>query len=247
MTAEHIPALKLLWQEAFGDPAPVIDAFFATGFSPDRCNCLLQDGKPVSALHWFDCQLGSKKLAYIYAVATLKSHRGKGLGRKLLENTHHLLRTKGYTGCLLVPGSEELFGCYETFGYRTATAISEFSCRAGRHPIPAREIPAREYTRLRQTLLPAGGVIQKDSALDFLQTQGQFYTGDGWLLAGSAENSILTVQEFLGDPQIAPAILRALNCREGRFRAPGADRPFSMLLPLSADCPAPAYFGLAVD
>ena len=247
MTAEHIPALKQLWQEAFGDPMPVIDAFFATGFSPDRCNFLLQDGKPVSGLYWFDCCLDGKKLAYLYAVATLKSHRGKGLGRKLMEDTHHLLRAQGYAGCILVPCCEAVRSWYETLGYRTVTAVAEFSCHADSKPIPLRKISAEEYARLRREYLPAGGVIQEDAALDYLLTQGQFYTGDGWLLAGSVENSIFTAQELLGNSQAAPAILRALNCTEGRFRTPGTDSPFAMLLPLAADCPVPSYFGLAMD
>lgn len=247
MIAEHIPALKQLWQEAFGDPMPVIDAFFATGFSPDRCSYLLQDGKPVSGLYWFDCCLDGKKLAYLYAVATLKTHRGQGFGRRLMKNTHTLLRENGYVGCVLVPCCEAVRSWYETIGYRTVTAVTEFSCQAGSATISLRKISAGEYAHLRREYLPAGSVIQENATLDFWATQGQFYAGDSWLLAGSAENSIFTAQELLGDPQAAPAILRALNCTEGRFRIPGTDSPFAMLLPLAADCPTPAYFGLAMD
>ena len=247
MTAEHIPVLKQLWEEAFGDPASMIDVFFATGFSPDRCHLLLQDGEPASVLYWFDCCFEGKKLAYLYAVATRKTHRGKGLGTRLMEETHQILHDKGYAGCILVPACQALRTWYGSLGYRTATAVAEFTCHAGSTPAPLREITLAEYARLRKTYLPTGGVIQEGVVLNYLQTQEQFYAGEDWLLATSFENEILTAQELLGNSQAAPAILWALNCAEGRFRAPGADKPFAMFLPLEADCPVPSYFGLALD
>lgn len=246
MTADPIPALKQLWQEAFGDPMPMIDAFFATGFSMDRCHFLLQDGKPVSALYWFDCQCNDEKLAYLYAVATQTCHRGKGLGTRLMEETHQILRDKGYAGCILVPGCDALRNWYSPLGYRAATTVTEFTCQAGA-AVPLREISAAEYAALRTQYLPAGSVMQADSALDFFQTQGHFYTGRDWLLAASAENGMLIAQEFLGDHCNAPGVLRALDCTQGRFRTPGADKPFAMYLPLTQDAPLPTYFGFALD
>jgi len=249
MTADsrHIPGLRKLWQQAFGDSDAVLDAFFAAGFSPDRCNMLLVDDLPVSALYWFDCRLGGHRLAYIYAVATLKSHRGKGLARRLMEETHRLLAARGYAGAILVPGTLRLFAFYRRLGYRTATTVAEFTCYAGSEPMSLREISAAEYTQLRKTRLPSGTVIQEGAALDFLQATGHFYTGEDILLAAAVEDGILMAQEYLGNPQAAPAILRALGCPEGRFRTPGADRAFAMLLPLHEDCPTPSYFGLALD
>ena len=247
MIAEYIPALKHLWQEAFGDPVSVIDAFFATGFSADRCHLLLEDGEPVSGLYWFDCQLEGSKLAYLYAVATRISHRGKGLGTRLMEETHRTLRDRGYAGCILVPDGQALRAWYSSLGYRTVTTVGKFRCHAGSTPVPLREITAAEYAQLRKTHLPVGGVVQEGVALDYLQALEQFYAGDNWLLAASIENSTLIAQEFWGNPQAAPAILRALHCEEGRFRGPGAGEPFAMFLPLQDNCPIPSYFGLALD
>ena len=98
MTAE----LRLLWQEAFGDSEEMLDGFAATGFSPDRFHCICEKEIPVSALYWFDCQLDGYKLAYIYAVATLKSHQGQGLAKQLMTETHEILkvrRLRGNQGC----------------------------------------------------------------------------------------------------------------------------------------------------
>lgn len=243
MTAE----LGKLWQEAFGDPAETVDAFFATGFSEDRHHCILEDGVPVSALYWFDCELDDRKLAYIYAVATKKSHRGKGLARQLMNETHKILKNRGYTGAILVPGEESLFAYYEKLGYRVATEILEFSCSWADTPITLRQVDAAQYARLRKDMLPDGGVIQDGAALNFLQAQVKLHAGKNCLLAASVNNNTLQVQEFLGDPTLAPHILHTLNCPEGHFRTPGNGRAFAMLLSFVADCPQPRYFGLALD
>lgn len=243
MTAD----LRELWQEAFGDPAEIPDVFFSTGFSRERYHCILDNGIPVSALYWFDCELDGRKLAYIYAVATKKSHRGKGLGRQLMNETHEILKDRGYAGTILVPGEEGLFAYYEKLGYRVATEIHEFSCPWADTPITLGQVDALQYARLRKDMLPEGGVTQEGAALDFLQTQVELYAGDGFLLAASTNNGALHAQEFLGDPALAPHILQALRCPQGHFRAPGNGRAFSMLLPLQDDCPTPRYFGLALD
>ena len=247
MTAEHITALKQLWREAFGDPMSVIDAFFAVGFSPSRCNMLLEDDQPVSALYWFDCQLDGHRLAYLYAVATAKSHRNRGLAHRLMEDTHRLLADQGYAGVILVPGTPELFALYRSLGYRTATAVTECVTAWGDAPVRLTEVDAVTYSQLRKGFLPAGSVLQEEETLAYLQTQSQFYAGNDFLLAASAEGNTLCAQEFLGNPNAIPGILRTLQLPTGRFRMPGPGRDFAMFLPLQNNCPVPSYFGLALD
>lgn len=242
-----IAELQKLWQEAFGDSPETVEAFFATGFSEDRYNCILENGVPVSALYWFDCYLGSNKIAYLYAVATAKTHQGKGLARKLMESTHTILKEKGYAGAVLVPGNERLFDFYKKMGYRTATTIGEFSCVAGDTPTHLTQIDAVRYAQLRKTYLPPCSVLQEGAALSYLQTYAQFYEGENFLLAEAKQNNALIGYELLGNTQAAPKILKTLKLPQGTFRTPGAGRDFAMFLPLLPHCPAPAYFGLALD
>ncbi len=243
MTAE----LKKLWQEAFSDPEDFTDLFFTTGFSPDRFHCIREKGLPVSALYWFDCSLQGHKIAYIYGVATLKSHRGKGLAGQLLTEAHNILRDRGYDGVILVPHGASLFDFYRKFGYETATTATEFSCDAGASPVAIREINAKEYTRLRSAFLPEGSVEPGDDMLRFLQGYCKFYAGADLLLICEALPEGLRAQELLGNIQAAPGILTALGLAKGRFRTPGKGRAFAMWLPLTDNCPTPTYFAPALD
>ena len=243
MTAE----LRQLWQEAFGDSEETLDNFSATGFSPDRCHYLCDGDTPVSALYWFDCQLQGKKLAYIYAVATLESHRGQGLAQRLMAETHEILKTQGYAGAILVPGEKDLFPFYEKLGYRVATKAEDFSAVATDFPVFICKITPAEYATWRRKYLPDGGVVQEWETLSYLATYAEFYKGEDFLLSATKEGEALLVHEILGNTDCCGNILRALGCKSGRFRTPGEGQDFAMFLPFAADCPIPRYFGLALD
>lgn len=247
MTAKDLSDLRALWQEAFDDPEDFTDLFFSVGFSPDRCLCIRDNGMPVSALYWFDCYLGEQKLAYIYGVATLKTHRGKGLAGKLMAQTHEILQKQGYAGVILVPAGQPLFDFYKGFGYKTATFSTEIICDAGDAPAALRKISPEEYVRLSPKFLPEGSVTHGRDALALLAGYCDFYAGEDFLLICSISPEGFRGQELLGNTQAAPGILRALNCATGCFRTPGKDRPFAMWLPLQEDCLKPSWFALALD
>lgn len=241
-------SLKVLWQEAFGDSDEFVDSFFGAAFDTERAHCVTVDGAVAAALYWFDCSYKGKRIAYIYAVAVAKAYRDKGFGSALMKDTHRHLASLGYKGAILVPGNEELFRFYEKLGYTTCTYVSEFSCRASDVKTELRELDADEYTRLRRAFLPKDGVVQENENIKFLQTQAGFYAGDGFLLAARCEEDILCGVELLGNTEAAPSVVRAFGCVEGRFRIPGADKPFAMYRALSdGKISSPGYFGLAFD
>lgn len=243
----HYPALRALWQEAFGDGDAFLDTFAKTAFSPARCRVLLQDGVPAAALYWFDCLCHGRRIAYLYAVATAKAYRGRGLCRALMENTHRHLAAAGYAGAVLVPGEPTLFQFYEKMGYAICSHVAEITPRAATEPVGLRKIDADAYAALRRQFLPEGGVVQEAESLAFLQAQASLYAGEHFVLAARREGTSLRGLELLGDPCAAPAILTALGCSRGRFRSPGGDRPFAMYHPLDDTVPPPTYFGLAFD
>lgn len=246
--ASHLPVLRSLWKQAFGDPDEFLDSFFSVAFSENRCRCLYMDGRLAASLYWFDADFENQKIAYLYAVATDKTYQNRGLCRALMEDTHRHLYALGYDAAMLVPGSEGLFRLYEKLGYRTAAYIREFTCTAVQVPADLRPIDAAQYVLLRKKYLPAGGVIQEGAAVALLQTQADFYAGSGCILIAAREAGALRILELLGDISAAPAVTAALGADTAVFRTPGEDKPFAMYRSLTErEGRLPAYFGLALD
>lgn len=243
--AKDIPALRQLWQEAFQDTDAFLDGFFAAAFSTERSRCAVLEDGIASALYWFDCRCRGEKIAYLYAVATAKRHRGQGLCRALMESTHFSLRSMGYAGAVLVP-AEGLMSFYAAMGYRVCGYVTEFTSTAAEKPVSLEKLDGSRFAKLRERYLPEGGVIQTGENLAFLGSFADFYAGEDFCLCGSVQNGVFSCQELLGNPQAAAGILKALNCSRGSFRIPGNGKPFAMYLPLSPAQP-PAYFGLAMD
>ena len=239
--------LKSLWALAFGDGEAVIDSFFSTAYSPDRCRSLTEAGQPVAALYWMDGEYAGEKFAYIYGVSTHPEHRGKGLCRKLMAAAHEQLREEGYAGALLMPAEPGLRKMYASFGYRECSRIGEMTLAAGETGVPVRAVTIPEYAALRRDYLPQGGLIQEGASLAYLTTYAGLYAGDGFVMAAVHEEGKLFAAELLGDPELAPGILKAMGYREGTFRFPGGDKPFAMCLPLKENTPMPTYLGHAFD
>lgn len=244
---EQIPALKVLWKEAFGDGDDFLTPFFEIAYGPDRCRCITEDGQVAAALYWFECFRDDQRLAYVYAVATHPDFRGRGLCAALMQDTASLLKAQGYDGILLYPASEALSRMYEKMGYHHCTHVREFDCTASGSPAIMREIGKTEYARLRRRRLPPGGVIQEGALLDFLSGLVRFYAGEDWVAAISLEESSLRCHELLGNAAIAPGILCSMGVQNGSFRAPGSEKPFAMALGLTKKYTDPGYFGLPLD
>lgn len=246
-SAHHRCQQRALWQTAFGDTDAFLDSFFRTAYAADRCRCVLEKDEILAILYWIDCEAMGQKLAYIYAVATRPDHRGKGLFRMLMEDTHTLLRSRGYAGALLVPQQESLRQMYSKLGYRNTGGLTVFSCTASDTPIPLRAIGPEEFARRRRDLLPENAVIQEGHGLAFLAEQLQFYAGDHILLAAYSEKDTLFVPELLGSRSAAADILSALQFPRGNFRTPGENTPFAMFYPLTDSVLSPSYLGFAFD
>ena len=243
----QIPGLRELWKEAFGDSDTWLDTFFALGFSPDRCRCITEEGRPTAALYWFDVTLEDRKLAYLYAIATAQDRRGRGLCSGLMADTHRHLKELGYAGAVLVPAEPSLSGFYGRMGYETVSGIRVFSCSAGSLPEPLRKLSAEEYARLRRQISPAGTVLQEGPLLDLLASQAEFFAGDGLLLTVQRDGSHAFCPEFLGDPEKAPKVLAALSLDSGTFRTPGSETPFAMAHFFSGNPVPIRYFAFALD
>lgn len=216
---ENIPALTALWEEAFGDSRDFIEMFFATGFSLNRSMLCLENAQVVSALYWFDCLWEGKKIAYLYAIATDKQYRGKGICKALMRHTHLHLAENGYWGAILVPAEETLEAFYGKMGYKRI-APGKFSGDALQKNDSFEKITPEEYLSLRQQYLPQGGVQHTLPAMGYLGTFANFYRFPGGICCG--------------DPALPMEYL------------PGYPSDPAMYLPLTEDRTLPAYFALSM-
>ena len=244
---EQIPQLVQLWKEAFGEYDGFWELFLDTGFLPDHCRCITENGQAVAGLYWFDCSCGEDKIAYVYAVVTDSRQRGKGLCRKLMANVHALLKDQGYSSVMLVPADEGLRNMYRKLGYEDCTTIGKLSCAAGNTAAEIRNVDTEEYASLRKTLLPDGGVLQEGTQLPFLAAQAQLFAGADFLLAAWLEGETLHGMELLGNPDAAPGIVKALGCSKGTFQIPGTEIPFAMIHKLKENAVTPIYLGFSFD
>lgn len=241
----EIPSLRKLWKQAFGDTDDYLDLFFGTAFSPMRSLCALDGDTVAAAMYWLDAEFDGKQIAYLYAVATDKAYRGRGLCRALTEEAHRILKDRGYSGAILVPAEPGLFAMYAKMGYRTCSSVTEWEVTAGK-PIPLHPLTRAEYAMGRRDQLPSGAVIQEGVTLDLLAGMGEFFSGEGVLLTAIRDGDSIWVPELLGDKAKAPGIVAALGAKTGKFRGPGEEKSFAMYCAFD-DSPAPTYLGFALD
>ena len=247
---EQISELRALWNEAFGDTDDFLDVFFDKIFSLSRCRCVIEDGKVAAAMYWFDCEYEKRKVAYLYAIATLTEYRGRGLCSALMTDTHKHLKKCGYSLSMLVPASKELFSFYERLGYVNCTSVLETLVCASYDKIEFERIDSKEYGALRSKMLPKGSVIQEGENLAFLNILADLYKCNGAVFAVQKGNDTETLRlvELLGDVSLAPSIIGTLGYEKGIVRTQGEEKAFSMCFSLcEKDIALPKYFGLAFD
>lgn len=242
--AEHIPTLRALWQQAFGDSQAFLDCFFETGFAYDRCRCVFREGQPVAAVYLFDGTFAGEKIAYLYALAVEKHHQKQGLSRLLLADTHAHLQQSGYAGAVMEPATESLGQYYARLGYRSFGGRKDHSYQMGNGEVPVTELGDLAYEQLRQKLLPSGGIAQEGAMTRFLQSQAKLFGGEGFVAAVSREEN--RILEFLGQEEKIPGLLKTLHMASAVVRTCGG-APQSMYLDFSGRDVLPAYFGLPMD
>lgn len=242
----NINSLRALWKQAFGDTDTFLDGFFSVAFSEKRCCTIEKEGNLAAMLFWFDCAWEDRNIAYLYAVATDKAYRNQGLCRALMESTHAHLQSLGYAGAVLVPGSRELFCLYEKLGYRPFCDVQTVTLEAGNERAKLIPLTPIEYSKKRLSLLPENSVMQDGVTYDFLATFCNLYESKDCLFCGSMDGNTFYFQEFLGNPERVPGILKILGAEKGILRIPG-DTPFAMYHSLNGICELPNHFGIPLN
>ena len=160
-TKSDLPGIAALWQEAFGDSPKAVTYFFE---SFPNCISYVSDegGEITSMVHALPQVLSpNTPAAYVYAVATLKSHRGKGLCRKLMAFAEADLQKRDFGCAVLTPGEQSLFDFYERLGYETAFTRKRTAFEGGR------EISLADYLARREEILTVPHMVYDETTLTY--------------------------------------------------------------------------------
>ena len=190
-----------LWGEAFGDSPESVSCFFES--FPDCISYVAEEkGEIVSMVHALPQVLSPDiPAAYVYAVATLKRHRGKGLCRDLMAFAEADLKKRNFTCCVLTPGEPELFAFYDQLGYKTAFTRRRTDF-AGGEPVSA-----ADYLALRERVLTVPHMVYDRNTLEYAQNAYglTFYRTETGCCAAGDGYTAERLPEDLSDQRFAMA------------------------------------------
>lgn len=198
--------LIVLWQEAFGDTREAIELFLNKRYLPQ--NTLVDDdnGKITSMLYLLDGKVIADGVTmnayYLYAAATLKEYRGRGIMAKMLQNVKELAENRGVDLVCLKPAEESLYGFYEKHGYKTVFTTQKAAIK--HEPVATDSIEAEKtdlFAVRENTFKNFNRFIWDKTAIEFAAEQHKHYGGkvveccNGYCLY-SVDDDVCSVKEL---------------------------------------------------
>ena len=117
--------MRAMWHDIFEDEYHEIDHFLLT--HSDAVPMIhKEDGKVASMLYVVPIEMWEKRVAYIYAVATLPEYRGRGFASKLLNEAIEYAKAHEFDCAALIPSSTESKLLYERLGFADTQTPIEF-------------------------------------------------------------------------------------------------------------------------
>lgn len=115
--------MKRLFNAGFKESAEWTDWYFNHVFNPDNALIGYANGQPVSGLMLdrYDLRLGNQSvgMGYISCATTLRSARGQGHMRRLVNDALMEAASRGDALVSLIPASERLYFYYDRFDFAT--------------------------------------------------------------------------------------------------------------------------------
>ena len=274
-TPADIPALRALWQLAFGDSDAYVDNFFNTYYRPKRMLLLEGEGRLLAMTAWFDTSFvlpgrGDYRTAYLYAVATHPDARGRGLAGRLLAWADDFFRSLAIPAVTTVPAEPSLHNFFGANGFRECFCHREVTLPRiqTQSDLSLEPISPQVYTQLREIFLQdIPHIALSEEAITYqagccaLSGGGLYAVGTPFgtaiLCAEGMGNGTLLVKELLGRPAAQQAAALAMHALlpgfSGLCRSPGRGISFGMLKWLEPetadrwDWSSTAFLGLAFD
>lgn len=213
---ENTDKLIRLWSDVFGDEREYIELLFPQDKAICDVFAAFDGDKIISVLYLLDCALTFNNVLYtgkyLYAAATDKLYRGKGLMASLIAEAQEYCSGSGVDFISLVPADEGLYNYYEKFGfipamYRTTLYKKTDLLSEDRVEMSGEEYFYERERRLRNSITFTGESIGyavsclKYSGLKFYRgTNGQlFITEDDSSLFDELINKNTAVRYVISD------------------------------------------------
>ena len=245
--AEDIPALTVIWQDAFGDEKHLIGTFYSLLPEMGKGFVAEKEGKVIGMLHLLDAVFEDKRIGYVYAVAVKLEERRRGIGRALCEAALEM----DYDIIATLPAEKDLYAWYEkVLGTKPALYGKHEKLLPGEGKAYY-EVDAKEYGHIRERLLR--GKAHIDFPVNYLRFQeaicrsygGGMYAGAGGLACGYVEDRMLYVKEALGDVSFLSAVCSSLGANYAVIRR--ADPCGELFIAAQVDFPAECEWNIALD
>ena len=250
-TPGDVPEMQRVWQEAFGDPLPLIRLFYDRLPAMGTAVTAVVNGKVVGIVHvitGFTLPDGTV-CGYLYAGAVEESCRGQGIGAALIRAAEDTAYARGAGVSCMLPADAGLYRWYERLlGFVPVLRREkhETACTAA---LPVEKLSYEEYMRRRETLLRGKPHVTLSGAvMEFEQCFAEFFGGGLFacgnaLCAAYADGDCAVIHELLtpdGDASAAAAAVGyALGCERAEYYLPAPDgEPYIAALPgaIPADC-----------
>lgn len=252
----HKEQIAVLWNEAFGDSCKDVLKYLEVLLK--YFVVFEEEGRVYGMLALLPVRLGEKKGRYVYAVATLKEARGRGISTELLNFAKKFIKQASEDFLVLVPQSESLFDFYKKRGFKAFSCVGTgeaFFNEIEDVKIYISEITPEKYYSIRRKYF--ANLIEWDS--DMLAFVKDMYNGTFYRLKkddieiGSAfcfsAGDTVYVKELCTDSEnIALSVAALANryqkmCVKYNF-ADFSEKPYAMIYPETIEN---AYFGIAMD
>lgn len=251
--SNHKNQIADLWCEAFGDRKEDVDGYLE--FLLDYFIVYEENGEVCGMLSVLPVAAGEKRGGYIYAVATKKAYRGRGVCTKLLD---YVKGCSKYEFLVLVPQSDGLFDFYKKAGFVpfSATAkITVCAADAAGNNIECIPVSVAEYFLHRRDFFEDKKLIEwHENVLGFAKVMygGGFYSlkrngNDIGIAFCFKDKDTLFIKELCTDDAEHACAGMAEYFGAKQTQATYVDfssKPSAMVFP---DADKNLYFGIALD
>ena len=258
---KHLPVLKSLWEDVFGDSRKVIDNFFNKTARLENIVCAFHGGKPVSVLYAIDSTVylngEEKKAYYVYAVCSHPLYRGKGYMALTFSFLEKLSVERDVSYLFLVPAEKSLFSMYEKLGFsvgftRNRNVINKYDTSVFNGKI--KQLSFENYINCRKVVSEVPQAILNEAGFNsFYRPVGDnmscIYIEDTGFAVYETENGKTEIFELFGNKEV---LLSAVFAQSGadaitlyEYDMAGGD-PYGMIKSIDGSpCFKNGFFGVS--